>query len=52
MEESDPGYLSILNQSVKANHLEFSVDLSKIGGYCENAKLGAGNHFGNVLGNL
>lgn len=30
LEEDDPAYLSILNQSLKANNLDFSVDISRV----------------------
>lgn len=28
--EDNPAYLSVLNESMKANNMDFSVDLSKI----------------------
>jgi len=32
LDEDDPAYLSILNQSIKANNLDFSVDISRVMG--------------------
>lgn len=30
LDEDDPAYLSMLNQSIRANNLDFSVDISKV----------------------
>jgi len=30
LDEDDPAYLSMLNQSIRANNLDFSVDISRV----------------------
>lgn len=30
LEDDDPAYLSMLNQSIRANNLDFSVDISRV----------------------
>lgn len=45
LDEDDPAYLSMLNQSLRANNLDFSVDISTVlgGGIPTNINNGVNN---------
>lgn len=54
LDEDDPAYLSILNQSLRANNLDFSVDISTVlgGGIPNNVHNGHNGGNNAVLDNI